>query len=322
MARPAAAGRRSAPARRWHHAGVELRQIEYFVAVAEHLHFGRAADALSIGQPAVSQQLARLERELGVELIDRTPRTVQLTAAGVRFLPEARAVLAAVDRARRSTASPPGSETARRIRLGGSDGLGDRLEAVLGALQAQQPPVRAEVVTAPTRARLERVAAGQLDAAFVRGASSAPGVELIEVWQDPVLVALPATSPLADSEIVPISSLAGLPLRIVARRTNPPLVDLVLGACADAGFTPALAQHPGRLEPMLAALAVEPPTWTVVYEAHARSIRQASVRFRRTDPPLSMATFLAVPESATTATVAPLLRACAAVGQPRVEPEQ
>ncbi|HEU5008870.1 MAG TPA: LysR family transcriptional regulator [Jatrophihabitantaceae bacterium] len=301
---------------------MELRQIEYFVAVAEHLHFGRAADALSIGQPAVSQQLARLERELGVELIDRTPRTVQLTAAGARFLPEARAVLAALDSARRSVASRSGCDVARRVRLGGSDGLGDRLEAVLGVLQAQQPPVHAELVTAPPRARLERVAAGQLDAAFVRGVTSAPGVELIEVWQDRVLVALPATHPLADCEIVPMGSLAGLPLRIVERRTNPPLVDLVLGACADAGFTPALAQHPGRLEHMLAALAVGPPTWTVIYEAHARSIRHASVSFRRTDPPMSMATLLAVAESATTATVAPLLRACAAVGQSRVEPER
>src|SRR3954468_23528756 len=106
---------------------VELRQIEYFVAVAEHLHFGRAAEALSIGQPAVSQQLARLERELGVELIDRTPRTARLTAAGARFRPEARAVLAAVERARSRAVESPAPDPVRRLRLGSSDGLGDRL---------------------------------------------------------------------------------------------------------------------------------------------------------------------------------------------------
>ena len=294
---------------------MELRQIEYFVAVAEHLHFGRAAEALSIGQPAVSQQLARLERELGVELIDRTPRTVRLTPAGVRFLPEARAVLTAVERARCRATESPTPEPARRLRLGGSDGLGERLGVVLSVLEAQDPPVHTDVVTAPTRARLERVAAGQLDAAFVRGVASARGVELIEMWQDSLLLVLPAASPLTDLDFVPMSALAELPLRIVERRTNPPLVDLVLRACADAGFTPVLADHPHHLEHTLAAIAAGPPTWTVIFEPHARMMRQGSVIFRPTDPPLSLTTSLAVAEDATTATIAPLLRACTAAGQ-------
>jgi DNA-binding transcriptional LysR family regulator len=299
---------------------VELRQIVYFVAVAEHLHFGRAAEALSIGQPAVSQQVARLERELGVELIDRTPRHVILTRAGVQFLPEARAVLAAVERARCSVTSSQTPRSARRLRLGGSDGLGDRLEAVLGVLAAADPPIHAELVTASTRARLERVAAGQLDAAFVRGLTSARGVELIDMWQDRVLVALPVTSPLADRDVVPMAELADLPLRIVERRANPPLVDLVLGACARAGFTPVLADHPDHLEHTLATIAAGPPTWTVVYEPHARMISQGSVVFRATDPALSMTTSLAVAQDATTGAIAPLLRACAVAGRQWVQP--
>ncbi len=294
---------------------MELRQLEYFVAVAEHLHFGRAAEALLIGQPAVSQQLARLERELGVGLLDRSSRRVRLTAAGSRFLPEARAVLAAVERARlRATEAAP-REAVTTLRIGSSAGLGDRLAEVLAELAAMDPPVTGELVTAPTRARLERVAAGQLDAAFVRGVTSAAGVELIDMWPDRLLLVLPARHELAACEVVPLAELSGLPLRIVGRRANPPLVDLVLGACADAGFTPTLADHPDAVQDVLAAVASGPPSWSVLYEPHARMLQLDRVVFRPSDPPLALMTALAVPEGATTTALAPLLRACAAAAR-------
>jgi DNA-binding transcriptional LysR family regulator len=291
---------------------VELRQLEYFVAVAEHLHFGRAAESLSIGQPAVSQQVARLERELGVSLLDRSSRPVRRAAAGARFLPEARAVLAAVERARAVATDSTPREPATTLRIGSSAGLGDRLGRVLAELEAADPTVVAELVTAPTRARLERVAAGQLDAAFVRGVTSAPGVELIEVWQDRLVVVLPARHELAERDVVPLGELAELPLRIVGRRANPPLVDLVMGACAEAGFSPRLADHPEAVEAVLAAVASGPPSWSVLYESHARMLTTDRVTFRATDPPLGLMTALAVPEAATTAALAPLLRACTA----------
>ncbi|MFF5293070.1 LysR family transcriptional regulator [Paractinoplanes globisporus] len=291
---------------------MELRQLEYFVAVAEGLHFGRAAERLSIGQPAVSQQVARLERELGVSLFDRSARSVRLTAEGSRLLPEARAVLVAADRARLAVAVSPGGTATRILRLGSSTGLGDRLTRVLQALRATQPETETDLVSAPTRVRLERVASGQLDAAFVRGVVTAAGVELIEVWQDRLVVALPATHELAGPSVVPLAALAELPLRIVSHRLNPPLVDLVMGACAAAGFTPTLGAHPDTLENALAAIAAGPASWTVLYEAHARTLRVPEVLFRPTDPELVMPTALAVREDATSRMVAPLIRACAA----------
>ena len=165
---------------------MELRQIQYFVTVAEVLNFGRAAEQLGMGQPGVSQQIARLERELGVLLFDRSARAIRLTEAGQRFLPAARAVLVSVDQAR---AAAVGS-TGRALRLGTSTGLGERLETIVAELAANGQQV--ELVSTSTRARLDRVRGGQLDAAFVRGLEESAGLEFIPVWQDALLIALPA----------------------------------------------------------------------------------------------------------------------------------
>jgi DNA-binding transcriptional LysR family regulator len=286
---------------------VELRQLEYFAEVAELLNFGQAAERLHVGQPAVSQQIRRLERELGTTLFDRTSRTVRLTEAGQRLLPEARAVLAAVERAREAA---QGEAASGQLRLGTSTGLGERLEQVLEAMQRLSPGVHVELVNAATRARLERVRAGQLDAAFVRGTSAVTGLELIPVWQDRLVAALPARHELASLDTVAVEQLRDLPLRIARRRDNPPLVDLVLTACADAGFEPVLGLPNERLEDTLAEIGTGPPCWTVVYEAHARIIRSSRLAFRPLRPALQLPTMLAVPESATSRSLAPLLRAC------------
>ncbi|MFF4290526.1 LysR family transcriptional regulator [Streptomyces sp. NPDC001633] len=112
---------------------MELRQVRYFVTVAHELHFGRAAERLHIVQSAVSQQVRRLERELGAELFDRSARQVRLTAVGARFLPEAQALLAAEERARAVVAELTAGRS-RTLRLGTSTGLGAHLDRVLDAL--------------------------------------------------------------------------------------------------------------------------------------------------------------------------------------------
>ena len=293
----------------WHDDVVELRQLEYFVAVAEELHFGRAAANLSVGQPAVSQQVARLERELGAQLFDRSARTVRLTAAGTLFLPEARAVLAAAERARR-VARDGVRQASQTLRLGSSAGMGNRLTSVLQSLSELLPSTTTELVRAPTRARLERVASGQLDAAFVRGVTSAPGVELIEVWQDRLLVVLPTSYGIGQRDTVRLSDLADLPLRIVPRQKNAPLFDLVMDACSRAGFAPVLGGHVGSLDDLIAAVGSGRPSWTVIYEPQAQTRHHPLVQFVPTEPVLMMPTALAVPETATSREVAPLLRAC------------
>ncbi|WP_069885377.1 LysR family transcriptional regulator [Streptomyces luteocolor] len=273
---------------------MELRQLSYFVTVADELHFGRAAERLHIVQSAVSQQIRRLERELGADLFDRSPRHVRLTGAGERLLPEARAVLAAAERARAAVVRPAG------LRLATSTGLGEHLDRVLADFAARAPGVPVELVSGPVHERLEAVADGRLDAAFVRAPEPFPGVRIVPLWDDPLVAALPAAHPLAARSDVALGELAGLPLAITARRANPALVDLVVGACRDAGFTPVPGPVGGSLHDTLATIgAGAVPQWTVVYASHARllhSPRVAFLPFRA--PGLALTTGLAVREGA------------------------
>lgn len=297
--------------------GMELRQLRYFVTVAEELHFGRAADRLHIVQSAVSQQVRRLERELGTDLLDRSPRHVRLTGAGARFLPEARAVLAAADRARAAVAGFAGVGA---LRLGTSTGLGVHLDRVLEAFTALAPDVAVELVAAPARERLAMVAGGDLDAAFLRGnwtpgPEGVDGVEVVPLWPDPLLAVLPGRHPLAAGADVDLRDLAALPLRLVARRVNPPLVDLVATACRESGFEPVPGPPGNSLQDSLAAIGSGTALWTVVYASQAARLhapRVAFLPFRGAG--LFLTTGLAVRRDGRSAPVESLLRATAQAG--------
>jgi DNA-binding transcriptional LysR family regulator len=287
---------------------MELRQLSYFVTVAEELHFGRAAARLHIVQSAVSQQVQRLERELGADLFDRSPRHVRLTGAGERLLPEARAVLAAAERARAAV------RERTSLRLGTSTGLGEHLDRVLGDLAALAPDTAVQLVSAATRDRLEQVADGRLDAAFVRSLEPAPGVRILPLWEDPLVAALPAAHPLARETELAIADLAGLRLCITARRNNPALVDLVVGACHSAGFEPLPGPVSGSLQDTLATIgAGSVPMWTVVYAAHARVLLSPRVAFRPFRAPgLALPIGLAVRRETPPAALEVLLKALTA----------
>ena len=291
---------------------MELRQLSYFVTVAEELHFGRAAQRLHIVQSAVSQQIHRLERELGVDLFDRSPRRVLLTEAGRRFLPEARTVLAAAQRARAVVAEPGGT-----LRLGSSDGLGDRLNTVLDELARLAPEIHVELVAAPTTTRLDRVRAGQLDATLVRGIDSGAQLDFEGVWTDLVMVAVPANHPLAEADEIAIAELATLPLRLAERHRNPPLHDLVVRACRDAGFQPVLGPPFTTMQDTIASVGVGAPSWTVLYDTHARMLPAPRVAFRPLTERLTMPTYLAVSRVTPPPALAWLRAACAVAARTR-----
>jgi DNA-binding transcriptional LysR family regulator len=288
---------------------VELRQLTYFVTVAEELSFGRAAERLHIVQPAVSQQIRRLERDLGVPLFDRSSRHVRLTAAGERLLPEARAVLAAAGRARQ-VATGIASGTDGILRVGTSQGLGERLDRTLEQLHRSAPGLQVRLVSAPAAERVARVRAGELDAAFVRAATTAPGVELLPMWPEPLTIALPATHPLAAQPSIQLSQLSGIPLHLAPRQDNPPFHDLILGACADAGFEPLPGPPFTTTQDTLAEIGTGPPAWTVFYTAAADLMPAHRVGFRPLAG-LTAQTFLAVPPGPPGPALRHLLDACA-----------
>ncbi|MFI0898102.1 LysR family transcriptional regulator [Streptomyces sp. NPDC020983] len=303
---------------------MELRQLRYFVAVAQELHFGRAAERLMIAQSAVSTQIRRLERELGVELFDRSPRHVRLSEAGQDFLPAAREVL---DAARRAVGSVERFAAGRgtTLRIGTSTGMGERLDQVLEILQRDSPATAVELFSGPLGVRLARVGAGEWDAAFARGEVDVPeAVRLLPLWQDELVAALPAGHALAGRGTVPLTELAGLPLLLTERRGNPPLVDLVVGACHEAGFEPVAGRRLGSLQDSLASLGAGKSAWTVVYASHAAQLRHTRVAFVRvTDPagrPLALPGVLAVRGDAPEDRLRPLLDACRAVARGDLDP--
>ncbi|MCK7625265.1 LysR family transcriptional regulator [Streptomyces sp. RS10V-4] len=273
---------------------MEIRQLRYFLTVAEELHFGRAAERLHIVQSAVSQQLRRLERELGTELFARSTRSVRLTEAGHRLLPYAREMLALQARAREAL-DELRAERAATVRLGTSSGLGARLDAVLAAFARTAGRDRLELVTGGTDERLAKVRAGDLDATLLRGERPGPGLEFLPLWQDALMAALPAGHPLAARETVELSALAGLPLRISPPTRNPALYDLVLRSCRAAGHEPVLGPEFTNAQDTLAAIGYATPSWTVFYAPHADQLPVPGVVFRPLrDPEPLMRTYLAV----------------------------
>lgn len=289
---------------------MEIRQIECFLAVSEALSFRVAAETLGLGQPTVSGQVARLERELGQRLFERTSRVVTLTAAGQRFLPEARSILVSVERARAAAAAPDDPRVL--LRLGSSSGLGERLDMLLEVVKRTDPGVSVDLGTYATRTRLDRVRSGQLDAAFVRGVETAAGLDVIPVWDDPLVVAVPATHPAASHAAVDLAALASLPLWLVGRKANAPLVDLVMSACAAAGFEPMMAPRDSKLPETLASIG-SGGGWTVLYAPHAKQLRHDRVAFRPASPGLAMTTSVAVLQGSRSRRLARLLAACGEV---------
>ncbi|MGA6152692.1 LysR family transcriptional regulator [Stenotrophomonas sp. NPDC087984] len=216
---------------------MESRHLRYALAVAEHQHFGRAAAALGIAQPPLSQQIAALERELGARLFDRTARGVFPTAAGEAFLARARRALAEMSAAVSDAGRAARGETGR-LRLGfiGS-ALLELLPSVLGQFIRDRPDVRLGLEEMSTRRSTAALLAGELDIAIGRGAPRGAGAEdlvSVTVGRDHLVAVVGAAHPFAGQSKVSVEQLRGQHL-ILAPADEEPVVAAWLTALLDEG---------------------------------------------------------------------------------------
>jgi DNA-binding transcriptional LysR family regulator len=234
----------------------ELWQLRYFSAVAERLHFGRAAEALHISQPPLSRAIRGLEEQLGVPLFVRTRRRVELTPAGERLLDESRRLGAQLERAVNGLRAVAAGEE-ERLRIGFVS-LADYgvLPGLLKGYKAAHPRVRLALREMLSPDQAIALAAGELDfGLLLPPVHGAAGLEHIVVQRERFVAALPARHRLARSRRIAMRALAGEPLVMVPREIAPGLYDIVANLAAKAGFPLNVAQEAIQMQTVVSLVS-------------------------------------------------------------------
>ena len=191
---------------------MNLRHLRCFVAVGEELHFGRAARRLHVEQSPLSRTIRQLEADLGVTLLERMPRSVCLTPAGQVFLEEARRVLLTLEQARtKARAVAAGLQGTLRIALTGCVGQ-VRLPALLALCREEAPEVGVRLFEAPLPQVVGGLGNDLYDGALAMASVMESGVVALSLWQDPLVVVIPARHPLLEHKRVPLEEVVRYPL--------------------------------------------------------------------------------------------------------------
>jgi DNA-binding transcriptional LysR family regulator len=224
---------------------VELRLWRQFLAVAEELHFGRAAARLHMTQPPLTQAIAQLERVLGVRLFERTKRSVQLTAAGDALVPQARELLARAQALPAQARAAASGESGRlRLAFVSTVGFAQLPEWVRG-FRARHPQVQLELIEATGDVQLAALQRGDIDAGFMLHSPgfAPPGLAHVSIAREPLVLALPQAHALAHAARLPLPAALDEPLVIFPRRIVPSLHDAVFGMYHAHGREPRIAQE-------------------------------------------------------------------------------
>lgn len=215
---------------------MELRHLRYLVAVAEELHFGRAAIRLNISQPPLSQQIRQLEEELGVQLFERTKREVRLTEAGKRLVEEAHQVLGRIDHFSKVASQAGGGEIGH-LSVGVTGGVNQILVETLRLLGKTYPGVRIELQYMSTGTQTEALREGRIDIGFLNLPVQEAAFVVESIKAEPLWIALPRNHPLTRLRKVPLTALSTERIILFPRRATPGLHDTLTGMCREAGFT-------------------------------------------------------------------------------------
>lgn len=255
--------------------------LKSFVAVAEELHFGRAAKKRHIAQPALSRHVQRLEGELGANLFDRDRRNVALTEAGRIYLGEARAILERVEGARRRV------ERARRGEVGeisfGYEAatLYNVFPDVVRLYRERYPDVSLYLHEMVTEDQISALAEGRLDVGLIHPEFTPKDLESEIVFREPVVAALPDTHPLAGEARVEVADLAADPFILFPRRFGPAKYDRMIGLCAAAGFAPNIVQEAESKQGMVGLVAAG--IGVALLPASVSSLRRGGVVYAEID---------------------------------------
>jgi LysR family transcriptional regulator, transcription activator of glutamate synthase operon len=234
---------------------MEMHQLTYFESVSRHLHFTRAAEELNVAQPSVSQQIRKLETELGAPLFHRMKRHVALTEAGKTFLPHARAVLQRLEEARLEVQELSGLRKGT-LAVGATPSVGTHLlPRALSVFSRRHPGIALAFREAGSRTLLSLLEEGELDMAVVIQPIRHPALETSPLLEEELLLAVPRKHPLASGQRrVRLAQLRQEPF-VLLRESAYDLRDQTLAACRRAGFEPVVALDGGEMDSMLRFVA-------------------------------------------------------------------
>ena len=287
---------------------MEFRHLRYFLALAEELHFGRAAQRLAISQPPLSVAIQQLEAAVGARLCDRDSKGVRLTPAGEAFRSHAAALL---DRAEEACALAREVQAGEvgRLRLGfvGST-LFNGLSAWLQAFQVAHPRVEVVVVELNSQDQIEALLAGDLDLGLVHTDRLPPALASEPLYTEPFVACLPSTHRLAGQPLLPLGDLSDAPFILFSRKGSPDYHARIVDICRQHGFYPRL-QHEGRHWLSVVSLVAQGLGVSIVPAAFQRAGLQGAV-FRPLAEPVEGSAVFAAWKSDSSAVLRSAFLAC------------